>query len=33
MGLINCPECGKEISTTAPSCTYCVPTTNRKVQK
>lgn len=23
MGLINCPECGKEISSTAPSCTYC----------
>lgn len=23
MGLINCPECGKEISGTAPSCTYC----------
>lgn len=23
MGLINCPECGKEIPSTAPSCIHC----------
>jgi len=31
MALINCPECGKQISDQAPSCPYCGYTINREL--